>query len=141
MAASKRKYFGGCHCGAVRWEADLDLSAGYGKCNCTICHKSSYCGMILKPGEHRVLSGEDSLSVYTFNSKSCQHLFCKVCGVKSFSRGDLPGILGEYVTINVACLDGREGLDAKGIAALDAIDAEVAKMPVKTFDGRHDKWT
>lgn len=138
---SKQTYFGGCHCGKVRWEAQLDLAAGIGKCNCSICHKSSYTGMILKPEELRVISGEDNLSDYTFNSGSCHHLFCKTCGVKSFARGNLPGILGEYATINVACIDGRPGLEAKGPHALDAIDAEVSKAPVKRFNGRHDQWT
>ena len=124
---SKKTYTGGCHCGNVRYEADIDLSQGTGKCNCSICSKVGGHGAIVKPDAFRLLSGEESLSDYQFNSKASHHLFCKTCGIHSFGRGDLPGILDEYVSINLNCLDDAE--------------ADVRAAPLKLFNGRDNDWS
>jgi hypothetical protein len=39
IASGVRKYHGGCHCGAVRYEVEMDLSKGGSRCNCTICSR------------------------------------------------------------------------------------------------------
>ena len=38
----KRIYKGGCHCGLVRFECELDLWEGTSKCNCSICTRSRF---------------------------------------------------------------------------------------------------
>jgi hypothetical protein len=43
-----KKHTGGCHCGAVRFEVELDLAAGGTMCNCTVCTKIASVGAIVK---------------------------------------------------------------------------------------------
>jgi hypothetical protein len=42
---------------------------------------------------------------YQFNKKVIHHLFCRQCGIGSFSRGKAPDG-SDMVAINVRCLDG-----------------------------------
>jgi hypothetical protein len=80
---------------------------------------------IVKAEDFRLLEGESALTEYLFGSKSIHHLFCKHCGVKPFGKGHLEDI-GDFVAINVACLD--------------ATPEELAKVPITYEDGRNDRW-
>jgi hypothetical protein len=54
----KKLYKGSCLCGKVQFEAELDMSKGTGRCNCSICAKMRSWAMLAKPGDIRVLGGD-----------------------------------------------------------------------------------
>jgi len=94
-----KTHHGGCHCGAVRYRTGTLLS-------------------FVPPTAFTLEKGEGSLTDYQFNKKVIHHLFCKVCGVRSFARGQGPN--GPMVAINTRCLD----------------EVDAATLNIRHFDGK-----
>jgi hypothetical protein len=120
----KKTYQGSCHCGAVRFEADIDLAQGTAKCNCSICFKTRAWMAFVPGGSFRLLAGEGELRDYQFNKQKIHHHFCGKCGVRPFARGSDPQG-NEFRAVRVNCLDGVE-------------PRELADAPVKYMDMLHD---
>lgn len=121
-----RTCHGSCHCGAVRFEADIDLGQGTFRCNCSICTKIRFWPAIVKPESFRLLSGEAELTRYQFNTKTDTHLFCRYCGVQAFGTGTSPR-WGAFYAVNVSCLD-------------DVSVEELVNAPITYLDGLNDNW-
>jgi hypothetical protein len=112
-------HHGSCHCGAVSYRADVDLSQPALSCNCSMCGRTGTMLMFVPPDKFTLEKGEDSLTSYKFNKHVIDHLFCKVCGVKPFARGK-NGKGEPVVALNIRTLD----------------DVDVFKQPVNQFQGK-----
>jgi hypothetical protein len=94
---------GACHCGAVRFEVRTAVAPAV-RCNCSLCRRK---GALMTPafaaGELKILSGEDALTLYQFNSRVAGHYFCKHCGIYPFhqTRRD-----PQFWRANIGCLEG-----------------------------------
>ena len=103
---------GSCQCGAVAFEADVDISAPV-VCNCSRCRRLGSVLAFAPRDAFTLLRGEDALTEYTFNRGVIRHLFCRTCGIESFAYGRMPDGT-PMVPINVNCLDG---VDARALPA------------------------
>ena len=127
---SLKTYSGGCHCGAVRFEADLDLAAGSNRCNCSLCFKARAWFAFAKGAEHfRLLAGADALSEYRWTPPErpepfLTYAFCRHCGIRVFGRGEMPALGGTFHAVHLTALD-------------DAAAEDLAQSPVQFVDGRH----
>ena len=101
---------GGCHCGAVRFEAALPDVVEAQSCNCSICERTGFIHIIVPESRFRLTQGSEALSTYTFNTGVARHLFCSVCGIKSFYR---PRSNPDGWSVNARCLDDAEDLDIR----------------------------
>jgi hypothetical protein len=115
---STMMYRGGCHCGRVRFEVDAPARLEALDCNCSMCSKTAYLHLIVAKSAFRLVAGADALTTYRFNTGAAQHLFCSVCGIKSFY---VPRSHPDGYSVNARCLDG----------------IELPAIAVTPFDGRH----
>ena len=99
-------YHGGCQCGAVRYEVDTDLDKTI-TCNCSRCQRLGSVLSFTPMDKFKLLSGEENLTEYFFNKLKIHHLFCKTCGIQSFSYGAMPDGT-PMAAVNANCLDGVE---------------------------------
>lgn len=111
------KYVGGCHCGAVRFEAEVGIGSGI-ECNCSYCAKAAPLLAFVSADKFHIATGEDRLTDYRFNKRAIAHLFCGICGISAFGRGEGPDGV-EMAAINLRCID----------------DIDLAEMERQPFNG------
>ncbi|HEV8711909.1 MAG TPA: GFA family protein [Candidatus Binatia bacterium] len=95
-------YQGGCHCGRVRFEVTAELDRVV-ECNCSICTKKGFLHLIVEPGQFRLLTPANTVTLYQFNTKTAKHYFCPVCGIHSYY---IPRSHPDKIDVNVRCLEG-----------------------------------
>ncbi|MGH8050919.1 MAG: GFA family protein [Arenimonas sp.] len=109
---------GGCHCRRVEFEVDAPSNILVQDCNCSLCRTTGFLHLIVPRSRFRLISGPEFLTEYTFNTGIAKHLFCKVCGIKSFY---IPRSNPDGVDVNARCLDV----------------GTVLHMEVEAFDGEN----
>ncbi len=128
---SLQTYQGSCHCGAVRFEADLDLEEGSNRCNCSYCAKvRAWFAFAKGPERFRLVEGA-GVSEYRWTppGEPAPHLtftFCRTCGVRTFAQGNLEHLGGIFRAVSVPTL----ALSPEQFAAI----------PVKYLNGRERRY-
>lgn len=102
----------------MRFEAEAPARISVADCNCSICVRTGYQHLIVAKHRFKLLQGEEFLTNYRFNTGAAQHLFCKVCGIKSFY---VPRSHPDGISVNARCLE----------------PGTVTGMEVRPFDGRN----
>jgi len=123
---AEQTYHGGCHCGAVRYSAALDLDQGSLRCNCSLCSKSRAWFAFAPADKFELQKSGDTVEYrWTPPGKPEPNLtyhICATCGVRTHATGMGPN--GPTAAVQVATLEDADlDLLAKGI---------------KYVDGRHD---
>ncbi len=108
-----------CHCGAVRFR--VRLSDGFDsrrRCTCSFCRMRGAVVVSARLQDLTILSGEDNLTLYQFNTRAAKHWFCKTCGIYTHhQRRSNPGEYG----VNVACLQGVSPFDFTEVPVEDGV--------------------
>ncbi len=110
-------FTGSCHCGAVRFEVDAEKLEAT-DCNCSMCTKKGIIHLIVSKDRFRLVSGEENLTTYRFNTGVARHTFCKTCGIHPFYT---PRSHPEGVDVNIRCLD----------------EVDISAFERRPFDGRN----
>lgn len=97
-------YRGGCHCQAVKYEVETSDNIEVYDCNCSICSKSGILSLVVPRSKFTLVSGEESMTTYQFDTGVAQHTFCKICGIKSFYT---PRSNPDGISVNINCLETK----------------------------------
>jgi hypothetical protein len=101
----------------VRFEVIAPPVLEVSDCNCSICSKSGYLHLTVPKSRFKLLSGSEVLASYEFNTRTAQHLFCSICGLKSFY---VPRSHPDGFSVNARCPD----------------EGTIERLEIRTANGR-----
>ncbi|MGC1496565.1 MAG: GFA family protein [Sulfitobacter sp.] len=109
-----------CHCGTVELEATLPFGFDdIGRCTCSFCARRQAAAVTAIASSVKVIKGAENLTLYSWNTHTAQHYFCKTCGIYTHHkrRAD-PSQCG----INLGCIEGVNPWDYDPIRWSDGIN-------------------
>jgi len=109
-----------CHCGAVQFELLLpDGLIDPRRCDCSMCSKRGTIVASIPLNAIKITQGEETLSLYQFNTKTAKHYFCSKCGIYTHhQRRSNPQQYG----FNIACLENVNPLELNNIPTYDGVN-------------------
>ena len=113
-------HLGSCHCKQIQFEVTGKNNIQVLDCSCSICSIVNYKHYVVDKSQFKLLKGKKYLSTYTFNTKVAKHMFCKICGIKSFY---IPRSHPDSISINLNCINSKT----------------INKVKIIKFDGKHWK--
>ena len=113
-------HLGSCHCKQIQFEVIGKNNIQVLDCSCSICSIVNYKHYVVDKSQFKLLKGKKYLSTYTFNTKVAKHMFCKICGIKSFY---IPRSHPDSISINLNCINSKT----------------INKVKIIKFDGKHWK--
>ena len=110
---------GACHCRTVRFRVKLtDGLKNARRCNCSYCRMRGAIAVSAAMGDIVFGSGEESLTLYRFNTGVAEHYFCSKCGIYTHHRRRSNP--NEY-SVNAACLNDVSPFDFEEVPVFDGI--------------------
>lgn len=119
MTDDRTQHEAACHCGTVRFR--VRLAEGFDsvrRCTCSYCRMRGTVAVSARLEDVAFVQGHGNLTLYTFNTGTAKHYFCKTCGIHTHhQRRSDPGQFG----INVACLEGVSPFDFPIVPVSDGV--------------------
>lgn len=116
----KKVYQASCHCNGVQFEIKLENGIeNVAHCNCSMCARRSAYVIGIPVEDLAILSGQDKLTMYQWNTNTARHYFCSTCGIYTHhQRRSHPDQFG----VNIACIEGVDPYSFEDVPVTDGIN-------------------
>jgi hypothetical protein len=105
-----------CHCGAIRFEVDAELT-GLEECNCSTCARSGFLHWKVPVEAVKLLTPMVHMTSYHWRDAGGGHEFCPTCGTAMLRNG-----YRGHLSVNARCLEG----------------VDIFQLRISRYDGRND---